>query len=370
MSKYRKACEKINAVPIIEKLVSKVLFRLFPNIKMARQYRRHERKCVYVGISFKKRRDNSELHPMTIQESLLYPCVVTTQTLSCVTLMVMSSVVTNGNIVMKIINLNFTNQTWTLTVRGKDVCLSDYRISDKFSKTKSNLNEILLITSRLDICTGLELVNKKKISVNFRLEEVEIRGDKNTHEMRMRSRACKQVLSWYCTKGNSCRTCAKYLYTFNNKSEDNVINLSKVDGFGYTQSSVTEDPQRASESVSDSGSTQSSSTEDPQRESESVSDYGSAHSSATEDEQKRGLKKTVKRKISKGKGNDKKKAKKSVACKFPCGVCSMECSDNVVCCDGCDTWFHADCIHVENLDELPDNWFCNICKDEKENMSS
>jgi hypothetical protein len=52
-------------------------------------------------------------------------------------LMMMSSVITNGNIVMKTINLNFTNQTWTLAVRGKDVCLSNYGISNKFSKTKN-----------------------------------------------------------------------------------------------------------------------------------------------------------------------------------------------------------------------------------------
>ena len=104
--------------------------------------------------------------------------------------------------------------------------------------------------------------------------------------------------------------------------------------------------------------------------SESVSDSGSTQSSATEDQQKSELKKTVKRKVSKGKGKCKKKAKKSVSCKFPCGVCSMECSHNVVGCDGCYTWFHADCIHVENLDVLPDEWFCNTCKDEMENIAN
>jgi hypothetical protein len=47
--------------------------------------------------------------------------------------------------------------------------------------------------------------------------------------MRMRSRTCEQVLGWYCT-GNSCRKCAKLVGKFNNESEDDVINLSKVDG--------------------------------------------------------------------------------------------------------------------------------------------
>jgi hypothetical protein len=50
-------------------------------------------------------------------------------------------------------------------------------------------------------------MNKKKNPVHLRLEEVAIRGDENTHEMRMRSRTCEQVLGWYCT-GNSCKKCA------------------------------------------------------------------------------------------------------------------------------------------------------------------
>ncbi|CAC5357486.1 PIF1 [Mytilus coruscus] len=83
---------------------------------------------------------------------------------------------------------------------------------------------------------------------------------------------------------------------------------------------------------------------------------------------KEGGKLSTKRKIvNKVKGGGKKKSKKSV-CKYPCGVCRKECSWNVVGCDGCDTWYHADCIQVEDLDELPDEWMCNTCKDELDNM--
>jgi hypothetical protein len=63
--------------------------------------RGEKRQYVYFGISFKERQENSELHPMTIQESLKYPCMLTTQTLSLVTLMMMSSVITN-------VHLNWT----------------------------------------------------------------------------------------------------------------------------------------------------------------------------------------------------------------------------------------------------------------------
>lgn len=53
--------------------------------------------------------------------------------------------------------------------------------------------------------------------------------------------------------------------------------------------------------------------------------------------------------------------KRKTGPKYPCGVCKRECEDNVLGCDGCDSWFHADCLKIEDLDELPDKWFCNEC---------
>jgi hypothetical protein len=40
-------------------------------------------------------------------------------------------------------------------------------------------------------------------------------------------------------------------------------------------------------------------------------------------------------------------------------VCKRECEDNVLGCDGCDSWFHADCLKIEDLDELPDKYESN-----------
>jgi hypothetical protein len=65
--------------------------------------------------------------------------------------MVMSSVITNGNIVMKTINLNFTNQTWTLAVRGKDVCLRLY-----IYLTRNIRKEILFINAELHQCCRIK----------------------------------------------------------------------------------------------------------------------------------------------------------------------------------------------------------------------
>lgn len=52
-----------------------------------------------------------------------------------------------------------------------------------------------------------------------------------------------------------------------------------------------------------------------------------------------------------------KKAKVS----YSCGHCKKECTTNCVCCDKCDTWFHSQCLHITDLDNLPDEWYCPQC---------
>lgn len=62
----------------------------------------------------------------------------------------------------------------------------------------------------------------------------------------------------------------------------------------------------------------------------------------------------TKRKSSEDKGKSRKKG----IPKYPCGVRKKECKNNVVDCDGCDSWFHSGCINVTDLYDLPDEWFC------------
>lgn len=83
-----------------------------------------------------------------------------------------SDIVSNGNILMKEIILNFNNQTWSLKVRGTEIDLEKLSISNHFDSSKENLDEIFYVTSKIDICIGLEVVNKKHIPVHVRTEEI------------------------------------------------------------------------------------------------------------------------------------------------------------------------------------------------------
>lgn len=73
----------------------------------------------------------------------------------------------------------------------------------------------------------------------------------------------------------------------------------------------------------------------------------------------------TKRKPSEDKG---KSGMKGVP-KYPCGICKKECKNNVVGCDRCDSWFHSGCINVINLDDLPDEWFCEDCSNQNQKQS-
>lgn len=69
----------------------------------------------------------------------------------------------------------------------------------------------------------------------------------------------------------------------------------------------------------------------------------------------------------KGKG---KRVKKGQIIKWPCGICFHDVSFNSVGCDMCETWFHAECLKIENLDKLGDEWFCQTCIEERANEST
>ena len=73
---------------------------------------------------------------------------------------------------------------------------------------------------------------------------------------------------------------------------------------------------------------------------------------------------TVNKRKRSSKGKRKKIKKGPV--KWPCGICHLDASSDSVGCDRCDTWYHGDCLKIENLDDLGDEWFCKNCMEEME----
>lgn len=46
---------------------------------------------------------------------------------------------------------------------------------------------------------------------------------------------------------------------------------------------------------------------------------------------------------------------------WPCGMCGLSCTQNCVCCDLCDEWYHYTCLKCTG-DEFEDEWFCPACR--------
>lgn len=108
-----------------------------------------------------------------------------------------TNIISNGNRVMKEITLDFQDHSWSLKVNGKRTNLEKFGISNNFDGTKECLNDILHITSSLNICFGLLVENKMHIPIHIKTESVSTNGDENSNELRIRCNSCRGVLSWY-----------------------------------------------------------------------------------------------------------------------------------------------------------------------------
>lgn len=208
----------------------RVFHKLFPNINKCRRVINESREVIYLGVEWKTLPSRTYID-QTDRNNLLnpkYQCLILKHSNDSATILMTSDTVSNGNILMKEIILNFNNQTWSLKVRGTEIDLEKLSISNHFDSSKENLDEIFYVTSKIDICIGLEVVNKKHIPVHVRTEEISFISNENSYGLRMRSRSCNVVLNWLAI-GETCRTCTKNLNNFKNEMQDRLINLNKYD---------------------------------------------------------------------------------------------------------------------------------------------
>ena len=70
-----------------------------------------------------------------------------------VNIAVFSKMSSNGNNICKIITL--TDHSWKLSIRGTNINLQKFGVSDKFKCTTENLNQVVKIVDRMQICTGV-----------------------------------------------------------------------------------------------------------------------------------------------------------------------------------------------------------------------
>lgn len=224
-NKYEEICSQKNWLPLNDNVLCKYLFQIFPDIKRSRGRSEDDsRYLMYVGITWKTRRSSEIITPMGVTNYLNHDGMLSSSSLSAATVLVMSETVSNGNIVMKEICLNFTDFKWGLKVRGNNICLEDFGISSHFDCTGESFREIMEIVKKMKLCVGIEIIEKKAVPIHIIYETISLRGEECKCSQRMRTKTCNQILSWLST-GESCQRCIKNLDKFKN-DDDEFINMT------------------------------------------------------------------------------------------------------------------------------------------------
>ena len=204
-STYQQACAETDIEPIPENVLSKIIKSLY-DIKKGRPKIGEKRVYCYSGITFKVERDSTIITPCSVEKHLT-SALILSRTLSNVNLIMPSDLVTNGNIVMKEVKLDFQEKLWNLTIRNKSISLNKLFVSKQFECTAGSLGEILHIVSKIKICKGKLISNKQNLLTKAICETLSLRGDENRKaETRLRCNSCCQALTW-CTTGEICKKC-------------------------------------------------------------------------------------------------------------------------------------------------------------------
>ncbi|XP_033750975.1 uncharacterized protein LOC117335144 [Pecten maximus] len=476
---YEKQCHKHSIKPLCISSVAKIVYKLFPDITNTRvriggKNGCNGRRFMFKGISFcGLSHDNIEFITVeNLELNLERPCMLSSKSQQSAVILMPANILTNGNMLMKEIILNFSEKRWQLNVRGRSVDLSHFGISDKFDLTLGNLKTILHIVKSLDLCLGCDMNEKRPVPYHILCEHVTSKIGHQDTVRKLRSLHCLGVIGWHGIKSvcSRCRICFD-TFISNKKEDKNTVNLDaigdkvlqkildavypnaspemkmflesqhdalnvtdvrkrrwnkeilkpcvslwkhspkvyrdlrnsgmfilpsigivrkasrtstaytsadtgatsnteddngfKLENAGTSAILNTEDDNHGLE-LKPAGTSPASNTEDDNELEFETTDLEAT--SDTEDNSgfeflaSSHTRNTKKRKFYEGEQQDKKR--KTTEVQWPCGICEKDASVNSVGCNGCDIWYHGDCLQIEDLDNLPDEWFCQKCEKE------
>lgn len=350
VTKYRQHCEDNGDKPVSDMYLVRLLHEIFPEIKKEKK-----KKLDFHRLSWKN--PGCEIEPVSVKGVLNNSCFLVSQTLSEVRIIMMTSFVTDGNAVMKELEVDFNSLIWKLRVRGKLISLDKFGISNKFNKTSENLQEIIHMSSMLRLCRGLELELVNYVPVRMITEELSVSGGETT--LRMRCRSCMQVLPMFSVS-DACVHCRELLSEKNLK--DNAVYYRKQGKFGNSHLFKSLDrifagdlpPKKPQEKHYSSLN----------KDQPDIGNYTAVNDDA--DTVVAATKAPAGPKRTRKDRSELRQVKKPRTCaetkvQYPCGYCEYQCTENVVACDECGIWHHAECIHVEDVGDLPDQWICETC---------
>ena len=83
--------------------------------------------------------------------------LLNSETSETISFAIRSSIVSNGNIVMKEIQMFRDTRTWELKIRGKHIDLEKFWIDSKVILTHRYITQIIKAASAIELCMGVKI---------------------------------------------------------------------------------------------------------------------------------------------------------------------------------------------------------------------
>ncbi|KAJ8044896.1 ATP-dependent DNA helicase PIF1 [Holothuria leucospilota] len=188
--------------------LSVMLKRLFPSTTFVRRTVNGKRQTLVQGIEIVQKENimvDQVYNTLTELKEFIPPDIMLMQSDSeeKLTLNITSNLSVNGNNVLKTLKLSTID--WELWVRGCQVNLSKLNIDNTFMASKENLNRVLSIVRKISLCEGFPYV-QSMLSENHTYLTEEIQHSEEKPRYVIRSKACKQAISWM-SEVKACRSC-------------------------------------------------------------------------------------------------------------------------------------------------------------------
>lgn len=207
---YMQFCDKEgwNALPSAQ--LGKILLKLFPEAKPKVKRLGEKKTLMRYYVDIKLHKNESDIESISNMSNLLNytppHSFLISKELNCLQLGVFSSAVTNGNRLL--INLKFESESYSMSIRGKEVKLCTIGFSNNFKPCKENLNKIVKAASNTIVCHGV-LYKEGDTPQDCVKENTANFGDENSCKEYIRCISkCQQVVPWTSIT-TACRACQK-----------------------------------------------------------------------------------------------------------------------------------------------------------------
>ena len=196
------------------KVLGKTLRKIFPSITVLTGRGQISGKNVktYKGIRWKELVEHPVFGLAEVSSLLPRSAMILEDTHHSLEILIPSNLVTNGNVITKLVTLEKESATWKVKVRGKSLNLEKLNINPSFELNADCVLNTVSIVDKILLCKGVQIddsLHNQEDSGLLR-EETSKSHNENSTRTYFRSKHCTQAISWLADESSeACRSCQR-----------------------------------------------------------------------------------------------------------------------------------------------------------------